>query len=123
MFCLNFTTKVLGERVAVKLRERGVIQTLRSPGSDIVGALLHGQLKIGDQMEVALDGEVVGLAQPAIVDRILLSNLDATDADRAGFADVDEQATVLRRAGYRFKAFNEYEAYRIQFTWIKESTE
>ena len=117
MFRMDFTTKVLGEVAAGRLRQKAITQTLRSPNSGIVGAMLHGELKIGDYMEVALDNEVIGLAYPAMVDRVSWLPLLAADAQRGGFDTLRELHEALTRAGYRFKPLDKYLFYRVQFTW------
>jgi hypothetical protein len=120
MFRLNFTERVLGEEAAEKLRQKKVTQTLRSPKSDIVGALLGGRLRIGDLMEIALEGKLLGLAYPAAVDRVTWVNIDPSDAVRGGFENLDGLQQALQRAGDRFQPIVKYQLYRIQFTWMKE---
>jgi len=46
--------------------------------------------------------------------------LDIDDARRGGFGNRFELAYALRRDGYRFQPINNYEFYRIQFTWLEE---
>jgi len=119
MFRLDFTTKVLGEIAAERLRCHEVVQTLRSPQSGIVRALLNSTLRVGDQMEVALDGEVIGMACPAIIDRTDWESLTLMDATRGGFSNKPELAAALHKAGYRFSPMPTYLFYRIQFTWFR----
>ncbi|MBU0847433.1 hypothetical protein KKH23_09645 [Patescibacteria group bacterium] len=54
------------------------------------------------------------------MDAVTWSALTIDDAHRGGFDSLDELENVLQRAGYRFKSLNEYELYRIQFTWLEE---
>lgn len=118
MFRLNFTMQVLGAEAAERLRRREVTQTLRSPSANIVREFLNGRLKIGDLMEVALDGEVLGLAYPAIIDRVTWVTVAPTDAVRGGLNTLDELQQTLQRAGYRFQPMEKYAFYRVQFTWL-----
>lgn len=119
MFRLNFTTKVIGEDGAEKVRRHDITQTLRSPRDDIVAALLNSTLKIGDQMEVALDGEVIGKAYTVLIDRINWDGLTLDDATRGGFSNKNELYAALKRAGYRFLDIDKYLFYRVLFTWLK----
>ena len=112
MFRLNFTTKVLGKVAAGRLRQKAITQTLRGPNSDIVGAMLHGELKTGDYMEVALDNEVIGLAYPAMVDRYSWFSMLEDDAQRGGFDTLDDLQKALMRA-FRFTPQDNYLFYRI----------
>ena len=118
MFRLNFTSKVMGEGAA-KVRRREVVQTLRSPRSGIVVALLNRSLVIEEVMEVGLDDEVIGKAYPTIIDRINWEGLTLLDATRGGFSNKVELYDVLKRAGYRFQPMNTYLFYRVMFQWLK----
>lgn len=120
MFRLNFTTPVMGEDGAEKVRRQGVFQTLRSERDDIVVALKTRTLIVGDEMEVALDGEVVGKASPLMIDRIAWGGITLIDAREGGFTSIPELNAALQRAGYRFKPMNTYRFYRVQFQWLNE---
>ena len=119
MFRLNFTSRVMGGDGAEKVRRHEVTQTLRSPQSDIVRALINGTLKVGDPMEVALDEEVIGKASPAMVDRIDWEGVTLMDATRGGFTSKPELSATLQRAGYRFSPMTKYLFYRVQFQWLE----
>jgi len=119
MFRLNFTTGVMGEEGAERVRRHEVTQTLRSPRDDIVVVFLNSTLRIGDQMEVALDEEVIGKASPLLIDRIDWESLTLMDATRGGFSNKPELAAALQRAGYRFSPMDTYLFYRVQFTWLE----
>ena len=119
MFRLNFTTRVMGEKAAGRLKNKEITQTIRSEKSDIVLAMLHRELLIGDQMEIALDGEVLGQAYPASIDRLSADLFSIGDATRGGFDTLEEMDKALKRAGYRFHSFNKYLFYRGLFTWLK----
>ena len=116
---LDFNTGVLGAVAAGRLREKKVVQTLRSPNNSIARALLDSSLKIGGSFEVALDGELIGLAQPVDIDRINGASLTPSDAERGGFDSVEDLGSALQRAGYRWKMLEDYLFYRIRFDWIK----
>ena len=117
MFRLSFTMQVLGAEAAEKLLNKEVTQTLRSPNDDIVAALLHGQSKIGDEIEVALDGVLIGLAHLSDIDRVSWVALTPTDAVKGGFSSLDDLQQALQRGGYRFQPMEKYLFYRIQFAW------
>jgi len=119
MFRLNFKTKVMGEDGAAKVRLHEVTQTLRLPQSDIVIAFLNSTLKIGDQMEVALDDEVIEKASLSLIDRIDWESLTLMDVTRGGFSNKPELYTALQQAGYRFPPMNNFLFYRILFTWLE----
>jgi len=121
MFRLNFRTRVMGEEGAERVRRHEVVQTLRSPRSDIVVALLNSTLVIEEVMEVALDDEVVGRAYPTLIDRIDWDTLTLLDATRAGFSNKPDLYAALSRAGYRFLPMNTYLFYRVQFEWLEQS--
>lgn len=57
---IRFTTTVLGPAAAYRLEKRQVTQTLRSESSSIVTSILNGRASAGDQLEIVLDGTVVG---------------------------------------------------------------
>ena len=117
MLILNFTSKVLGQDAAKKLLKKEVIQTLRSPNEDLVEALLHSEIKIGNEIEVALDGEVIGRAHLSSIDRTNWDTMTLLDASRGGFTSLPELSDALHRAGYRFSPIEQYQFYRVQFTW------
>jgi len=119
MFRLNFKTKVMGEEGAAKVRRHEVTQTLRSPRSGIVVALLNSTLVIEEVMEVALDDEVVGRAYPMLIDRIDWDTLTLLDATRAGFSNKPEVYAALSRAGYQ--PVTSYLFYRVQFGWLNDT--
>jgi hypothetical protein len=119
MFRLNFTSKVLGEIAAQRLRERGITQTLRSPSSGIVGELINNRLSVGSAVEVALDGEPVGEAVLTWCDRLYGDRISIDDAKLGGFGTIAEFEKCLKRAGYRFKSIDKYNFYRIRFRWAE----
>ena len=114
---LNFTTAVLGQKAASRLRERQVTQTIRSGSSSIVLAISDQRVKSGELIQVTLDDEFVGYAKATSMDKVRLDDLTQDDARRGGFDNRFELFYALRRAGYRFKPLNEYVFYRCQFTW------
>jgi hypothetical protein len=118
---LRFTTRVLGKKATARLENYEVTQTLRSESSSIVIAILSGGLKVGDMMQVMVDDRMIGLAQHASMETVVWAQLDQDDARRGGFDNRFELAYALKRAGYRFKDLNDYQFYRIQFTWREHS--
>lgn len=117
VFQLTFSTRVLGESAAERLRERKVTQTLRSSHDSIVSAMLSSELKVNEIIEIALDEEVISTAYPYYIDRMSGDKLTEEDAHRGGFSSLALLREALLRAGYRFKPFEKYAFYRIQFTW------
>ena len=116
---IHFTTRVLGPAAAYRLEKRQVTQTLRSDSISITNAILNGRVSTGDQMEVLLNGILVGHAELISMDSVTWQALGIDDARRGGFNSLDDLALALKRAGYRFKPLKEYELYRIQFTWLE----
>jgi len=115
---LHFTIKVLGPLAAYRLKEHQVTQTIRSYSSSIVQALLPSRPKVGDQMEVKLDGRPIGLAEYITMDVVNWEYLNLSDARRCGFDTVDDLGQALKRAGYSFRPL-----YRLLFFWQKEHVE
>lgn len=115
---LRFTTRVLGKKATARLENYEVTQTLRPESSSIVIAILSGGLKVGDTMQVVLDDRIIGLAQHVFTEAVVWAQLNQDDARRGGFDNRFELA--LKRAGYRFKNLNDYQFYRIQFTWRED---
>jgi len=115
---LHFTTKVLGPLAAYKLKEKQVTQTVRSSSSSIVQALLSTKSKIGDRMEVKLDGRPIGLAEYISMDVVSWEYLNFDDSRRSGFDTVDSLHQALKRAGY-----SSHPLYRLIFFWLKKHTE
>jgi len=118
-FRLNFSTKVLGEKAAERLRNQKVSQSIRSQSSTIVDEMLHNRVRVKDTIEIALDDILVGLAELGSVDRVTWDRMTQDDAERGGFDTTGEQQNALLRAGYRFKPIQYYQFYRIQFEWVK----
>jgi len=117
---IRFTTRVLGPIAAYRLEQEQVTQTLRGYSHDITQAILTGRLRVGDQIQVILDDRMVGLAQYVILDTTWLDNLTTEDARRGGFDSVNDLVLALKRAGYRFRPIDQYNFYRIQFSWLVE---
>jgi len=123
---LHFNTRVLGAAAAYRL-ERGrissiaVTQTLRSESDSIANAVLLGRVSAGDRLEVLLDSRLVGNVELVSMDAVTWESLNIEDAHRGGFDTLDDLSEALRRAGYRFKPLNEYQLYRIRFSWLEEA--
>lgn len=120
MIKLDFTRRVLGPDAASQLLKHQVWQTIRSETADITLAVLGGQLKPGDWIEILLDKVSLGQALYHGY-AIVYKELDVNDAQRGGFATVDELKRALRRAGFRFKPLDSYELYRHQFFWLSDT--
>jgi len=117
---VHFTTRVLGPAAAFRLEQRQVTQTLRSESDSIANAILLGRVSAGDRLEIVLDGIIAGHAELVSMDAITWEGLGIRDARRGGFANRFELAYALQRAGFRFMPMNDYQLYRIQFTWLEE---
>jgi hypothetical protein len=112
---------VLGPSAAYRLEQRQVTQTLRSESDSIANAFLLGRISAGDRLEVLLDRILVGHVELVSMDAVTWEALDVDDAQRGGFDTLADLEQALKRGGYRFKPLNEYELYRIQFTWLEEA--
>ena len=117
---IHFTTRVLGPAAAYRLEQRQVTQTLRSESSSVANAVLLGRISAGDRLEVLLDSRLVGNVELVSMDLVTWEALGVDDAQRGGFDTLADLEQALKRAGYRFKPLNEYELYRIQFSWLEE---
>ncbi len=117
---LNFTTRVLGPAAAYRLEKRQVTQTLRYDGNSITESILNGRVSAGDRLEVVLDGIIAGQAELVSMDAVTWEALTIEDARRGGFDSLDDLEQALKRAGYRFKP-NDYQLFRIQFSWLEEA--
>jgi len=120
MFRLNFTTRVMGEDGAERVRRQEVFETLRSERSDIARAFSNGTLTAGDEIEVALDGEIIGKASLSVIDRTDWDGITLIDARESGFTSMPGLSAALRRAGYHVSPIDHYLFYRVQFAWREE---
>ncbi|MBA7594935.1 hypothetical protein ES703_01891 [subsurface metagenome] len=117
---LHFTTRVLGPVAASRLENRQITQTLRSESGSIANAVLLGRVSAGDRLEVLLDSRLVGRVELISMDEVTWVALGVDDAQRGGFDTMADLEQALKRAGYRFKPLNDYQLYRIQFSWLEE---
>ena len=120
MLRINFTTHILGPLATLRLRHEKVTQTLRARDSLITEAILSGEVKVGDQIRIALNNRILGIAKLSIFDRVSWAELDIDDAHRGGFDSLPELVLALKRAGYRFKSLDGYTFYRMQFQWLEK---
>jgi len=118
---LHFTTRVLGPAAAFRLENHQVTQTLRSESDSISNAVLLGRVSAGDKLEITLDSIIAGHAEFISMDAVTWEALGMRDARRGGFGNRFELAYALQRAGFRFMPLNQYELFRIQFTWLEEA--
>lgn len=114
---LHFTTHVVGTKAAFRLEKHQVTQTIRSKRNSITQALLAGRLRIDDEIQVTLDGRMLGLVKITYIDVTNYVNLD--DAIRGGFDTLADLEQALKRAGCRFRSLNKYNLYRFQFCWLR----
>jgi len=117
---IRFSTHVLGPVAAFRLEKHEVTQTLRSASADVTNAVILGRVSAGDQLLVLLDGQLVGKVTFVAMDAIDWGVLTIEDARRGGFDTMPDLEQALGRAGYRFKPMDDYEFFRIQFTWLEK---
>ena len=116
---LSFTTGVLRKKAAGRLRNKQVTQSIRSTKLLMLSGILNGSgSPVGDEIEIILDGQVLGIAEIQAVDETQWSQIELGDAKRGGFDSRFELAYALRRAGFRFKDLEEYNLYRVLFSWL-----
>lgn len=109
---LEFTSRVLGFFASERLKRKKITQSIRSD------AEIRG-IRVGDVVDVILDGGLIGKARIVSMDKVRLSDLGRIDSERGGFEGImSELHKALRRAGYRFKPLSEYRANRVQFRWL-----
>ena len=118
---IHFSTRVLGAAAAYRLELRQVTQTLRSESDSVTNAILNGRVSAGDRLAVLLDSIFVGRVELVSMDVVTWEAIGIRDARRGGFGNRFELAYALQRAGFRFMPLNQYELYRIQFTWLEEA--
>jgi len=117
---IRFTTRVLGPAAAFRLEKRQVTQTLRSDSNPLTESIISGRVSSGDRLEVFLNRILVGHAKLVSMDAVTWEALGIDDAQRGGFDTMADLEQALKRAGYRFKPLNDYQLYRIQFTWLEK---
>jgi hypothetical protein len=110
MDALRFTSWVLGKGASIKLTRKEVIQTIRSHKET------NGFLE-GSEVDVMLDGEWVGNTVIESIVHTPFRELTEEDASRGGFFNLSALKDAARRAGYRFKPFEEYQGNVIRFRW------
>ena len=118
---IRFSTHVLGPVAAFRLEKHQVTQTLRSASASVTNAVILGRVSAGDRLLVLLDGILVGKVELVSMDAIDWGALSIDDARRGGFDTLPDLEKALGRAGYRFKPMDDYQFYRIQFTWLEEA--
>jgi len=118
---IHFTTRVLGPAAAYRLEQRQVTQTLRSESDSVINSVLLGRVSAGDRLEVLLDSVLVGRVELVSMDAVTWEALGIDDARRGGFGNRCELAYALQRAGFRFMPLNDYQLFRIQFSWLEEA--
>ena len=118
---IRFTTRVLGPAAAYQLEQRQVTQTLRSDSNPLTESIIGGRVSAGDRLEVLLDRTLVGNVELVSMDAVTWEALSGDDARRGGFNTLADLEQALKRGGYRFRPLNDYQLYRIQFTWLEEA--
>ncbi len=117
MQTINFTAHVLGPLAALRLKQERITQALRANDSLIVEAIVGGEVKVGDQIRIALNNRILGIAKLSLFGPVSWTDLDIDDAHRGGFDSLQELGLALKRAGYRFRSLDGSTFYRIQFQW------
>ena len=108
---LPFTTRVLGQEGALRLRDQKITQTIRSQKE-----AYKFFRKRGTYVRVTLDGEYLYDARITEVHRKALKYLDQFDAEICGFDYLEDLNHALKRAGYRFVSLADYQrTYAIEF--------
>ncbi len=118
---IHFTTRVLGPAAAFRLEQRQVTQTLRSESNTITNAIRLGRVSAGDKLEITLDSIIAGHAKLVSMDVVTWEALGTRDVRRGGFGNLFELAQALQRAGFRFMPLNDYQLFRIRFSWLEEA--
>ncbi|GAJ03900.1 unnamed protein product, partial [marine sediment metagenome] len=113
--------RVLGPAAAFRLEQRQATQTLRSDSDSVTNAVILGRVSAGDRMEVFLDRILVGKVKLVSMDAVTWEALTLDDARRGGFDTLADLEQGLQRAGFRFMPLNQYELYRIQFSWLEKA--
>jgi len=116
---IRFTTRVLGHAAAYRLEKHQVTQTVRSERNSITESILNERVSAGDRLEIVLDSVLVGHAELVSMYAVTWEALGIDDALRGGFDSLDDLESALKRAGYHLKPLNQYELFRIQFTWLE----
>lgn len=113
---LAFTSRVLGPKPVEQLKAGKVLQTVRSRKE--AAPFLTKQ---GSEVPIALDGRPLYRARITSIRRAMLADLTDFDAEIGGFENVFQLRSAARRAGFRFRPFEEYECFCIQFQPVKGS--
>lgn len=115
---LRFTSRVLGQSATKDLISKDVCQTIRSEDA----TLIKLKAKPGDCFPVVLQDHwgielTIGTITITEILPTYWREVTQQDAWRGGFLSKPELARALKRAGYRFKPLEEYQLYKIAFTW------
>ncbi|GAJ00808.1 unnamed protein product, partial [marine sediment metagenome] len=68
-----------------------------------------------------LDSIIAGHAKLVSMDVVTWEALGTRDVRRGGFGNLFELAQALQRAGFRFMPLNDYQLFRIRFSWLEEA--
>ena len=108
MIVLPFSSRVLGALASEQLRKGRVSQTLRSK-TEVM------KLALGET-EVILDGDLLYRGNISeITGPFVLSSMNVNDAALGGFQSLLDLTMALKRAGFRFKSFSEYNVFKVSF--------
>ena len=118
---LAFSSRVLGKAATERLRDGEVSQTIRSRKSALPLFKYQGQ-----DIDLTLDGQFLYRVHiSSITGSVKLSDLTEDDASYGGFDSLkfgdSNLHKALKLAGWRFKEFYNYTAYRVRFQKVQDS--
>lgn len=113
---LAFTSRVLGPKAVEQLKDGKVLQTIRSRKE--AAPFLTKQ---GSEVPLTLDGNLLYRVRITAIRRTTLAELIEFDAELGGFQNLWEFRQAARRAGFRFRPFEEYEVFAIQFQKVRST--
>ena len=112
---LFFTKRVLGDYASDQLKMRKVTLTVRSRRE----AYPFFQLR-GTEIEIHLDRAYLYNARLTSVYQKPIRKLNDMDAECGGFLSLLDQKLALKRAGFRFKAVEDYtDTWALEFLPLK----
>jgi len=111
---LHFTTLVLGPNAAVKLKLGKITQTIRSRKE--ASRFLSQN---GNKIAILLNKRLLYYATQDYIKPIEFRKLGIWDAEIGGFETVSSLQTALKKGGFRFKEFKEYNGFKLGFVMIK----
>ena len=107
---LNFHSRVLGLLPTIELTRGRVVQTIRSRKETAPFFSMRGF-----RVKIYLDDIFLYNAKISGIKPIKFQDLNDFDAECGGFENLAQLQTALRKAGFRFKIFYDYEGFAINF--------